>query len=150
LEELKGHFRGMGSLNDVVFCPENHNIPEGFTAGEANREIAKLLDRNFREASLFRSPTRYEGSGFSKRNRPKFLSESRMHSGDDYNGMSPKNALQRTQRLTRFRRHSGLKLGKVSAARNERSRKPQSPVLGGSSFLDEHPFRPPLAEGIPE
>jgi hypothetical protein len=56
LEDLKRYFGGMGSLNDVVFCAENNNIPNGYTAEDANRELKNLLDRIFREASLYGAP----------------------------------------------------------------------------------------------
>jgi hypothetical protein len=54
LKELIGnreYFGGMGSLNDLVFCDVNDNIPTGYTAIEANTRLRALLDRIFREAS---------------------------------------------------------------------------------------------------
>jgi Domain of unknown function (DUF6966) len=52
LQELKGYFGGMGSLNDILFCETNRNIPAGSTAEAANGELDRLLDRVFRELCL--------------------------------------------------------------------------------------------------
>jgi hypothetical protein len=52
LVEKREYFGGMGSLNDLFFCEANHNIPTGYTAGEANARLTSLLDRIFREASV--------------------------------------------------------------------------------------------------
>jgi predicted component of type VI protein secretion system len=53
LDELKKFFGGMGSLNDIFFCEQNQNIPAGYTEKDSNAELAHLLDKIFREASLF-------------------------------------------------------------------------------------------------
>lgn len=47
------YFGGMGSLNDLVFCPENENAPTGYTMEDANRELERLLDRIYRCLSLY-------------------------------------------------------------------------------------------------
>jgi len=53
LQELLAQFGGMDTLNDLVFCEANRNIPAGRTETAANRELNQLLDRIFREASLY-------------------------------------------------------------------------------------------------
>src|ERR1051326_2368774 len=53
LTELKRYFGGMGSLNDIVFCDVNQNIPPGYTGDAATRELDELLDRIFRRLCLF-------------------------------------------------------------------------------------------------
>jgi hypothetical protein len=53
LEELKQCFGGMGSLNDIIFCEANRNIPSGYKAEAATIELDLLLDNIFRGASLF-------------------------------------------------------------------------------------------------
>jgi len=53
LDDLLSNFGGMGSLNDFVFCEDNQNIPPGRATEEVNRELNQLLDRIFREASLY-------------------------------------------------------------------------------------------------
>ena len=53
LDELLSNFGGMGSLNDFMFCEANQNLPAGRTTREVNKELNQLLDRIFREASLY-------------------------------------------------------------------------------------------------
>jgi hypothetical protein len=51
LHELGDLFGGMGSLNDIVFCKENQNVPVGLAPAVANRRMDMLLDELF--AQLF-------------------------------------------------------------------------------------------------
>lgn len=37
-------FGGMGSLNDIFFDARNRNIPDGYTAEEANKKFEELLN----------------------------------------------------------------------------------------------------------
>jgi hypothetical protein len=52
LAELESCFGGMGSLNDLVFCELNSNLPGDRTEAQANEEFGRLLDRCFRELRL--------------------------------------------------------------------------------------------------
>ena len=56
MEELRRYFGGMGSLNDLVFCAQNNNIPKGYTEEAANRELGQLLDQIYRCLSLYGAP----------------------------------------------------------------------------------------------
>jgi hypothetical protein len=52
LGELGSYFGGMGSLNDLVFCFANGNVPANYTEVRANEEFGFLLDRCFKEFQL--------------------------------------------------------------------------------------------------
>jgi hypothetical protein len=49
---LDRYFRGMGTLNDVFFARDNHNIPVGYSEKQANREFERLLDVVFKDYKL--------------------------------------------------------------------------------------------------
>lgn len=53
LNLLNDYFGGMGSLNDMVFCEGNKNIPEGYNEKQTNKEFEILLDKLFKEYKLF-------------------------------------------------------------------------------------------------
>jgi len=49
---LEQMFGGMGTLNDLIFCEENQNLPSGEKAGIFNKRYCQLLDRTFKEMRL--------------------------------------------------------------------------------------------------
>lgn len=54
--ELRTLFGGMGSLNDIVLCEANGNLPPGWSEARANRRLGRALDTLFRESTLFGEP----------------------------------------------------------------------------------------------
>jgi hypothetical protein len=49
---FRQYFGGMGTLNDILFCEYNKNVPPHLSEEDANLIFAKLLDRCFRELKL--------------------------------------------------------------------------------------------------
>ena len=49
LKLLSTYFGGMGTLNDLVFCEGNRNIPDGYTEHEANKEFEVLLHKLYKD-----------------------------------------------------------------------------------------------------
>jgi hypothetical protein len=47
VQTLQSYFGGMGSLNDIILCQENQNLPIGRGMEEANKELDDLLDEIF-------------------------------------------------------------------------------------------------------
>jgi hypothetical protein len=47
VKTLQSYFGGMGSLNDIILCQENQNLPPGRGMEEAKKELDDLLDEIF-------------------------------------------------------------------------------------------------------
>lgn len=47
VDTIKSYFGGMGSLNDIIICRANKNVPKGFSQIMANKKLEKLLDDVF-------------------------------------------------------------------------------------------------------
>jgi hypothetical protein len=47
IETITPYFGGMGSLNDIVICRANRNVPRGLSGIMANRKLNKMLDDLF-------------------------------------------------------------------------------------------------------
>jgi hypothetical protein len=56
LRELEQGFAGMGGLNDIFICHENHNVPPGQSPEVANKELDRLLNAVSREVKLAGAP----------------------------------------------------------------------------------------------
>lgn len=54
LHNLNSCFGGMGSLNDVYFCHQNGNLPEGESEESFNKKFDLFANRVFKELRLFR------------------------------------------------------------------------------------------------
>ena len=58
LAELRSLYGGMGSLNDILICHENKNVPNGLTAEQAQVELDRLLGGVFAQAESLLPPRR--------------------------------------------------------------------------------------------
>ena len=56
MKTLRSQFGGMGSLNDYVFHPQNHNVPLGASAVQLNRKLSRLVGVVYRELCLASDP----------------------------------------------------------------------------------------------
>lgn len=55
LNDLDKLFGGMGTLNDLVFCEANDNLPNGEDEANFNNKFSELLDNLFKEMKLVNS-----------------------------------------------------------------------------------------------
>ena len=55
VHELESCFGGMGSLNDMFFCRQNGNLPEGESEETFNKNFNLHANRVFKELRLFRA-----------------------------------------------------------------------------------------------
>jgi len=50
--KFENMFGGMGSLNDLIFCQTNKNLPNGETEKEFNERFSSLMNNAFKELRL--------------------------------------------------------------------------------------------------